>query len=65
MFKKREKSANALKRTLEDRYLDESQAKDEESDVQELPAKRQKHDERCTHKHALNKVSTKDHQHYR
>ena len=24
MFKKREKSANILKRTLEDRYLDES-----------------------------------------
>jgi len=24
MFKKREKSANALKRTLEDRYQDES-----------------------------------------
>jgi hypothetical protein len=65
MFKKREKSANALKRTLEDRYQDELQAKDEEPEVQDLPAKRQKHDEKCTHKHALNKVSTKDHQHYR
>jgi hypothetical protein len=65
MFKKREKSANALKRTLEDRYQDESQAKEEDPEVQDLPAKRQKHDEKCTHKHGLNKASTKDHQHYR
>jgi RING finger protein 113A len=40
MFKKREKSANALKRTLEDRYQDESQAKDEEHESKDQPAKR-------------------------
>ena len=67
MFKKREKSGNALKRSLEDRYLDESAEVQEEKNEEYPAPKRVKHEphkEGCSHKHQ-NMASTKDHQHYR
>ena len=63
MFKKREKNQNALKRTTDDRYLDESEtisvAKTEE------PGKKRLKAGNAEEAVVLNKASTLDHKHYR
>lgn len=61
MFKKRDKTQNGLKRTAEDRYLDES-AQEEEGVKKRV--KEHEH-QGCSHGDAGLKASTKDHIHYR